>query len=86
MPRYVFVVTYGRSGSTLMQGLLNALPGVLVRGESSLSCCRCTARGPACRNTAASTGSRPRRRASCPPSTGSMRPAGSSSRPTHALW
>jgi hypothetical protein len=33
---YVFVVTYGRSGSTLVQGLLNALPGVLVRGENGL--------------------------------------------------
>lgn len=31
---YVFVVTYGRSGSTLVQGLLNTLPGVLVRGEN----------------------------------------------------
>jgi hypothetical protein len=34
--RYVLVVTYGRSGSTLLQGLLNALPGVLVRGENAL--------------------------------------------------
>lgn len=33
---YVFVVTYGRSGSTLVQGLLNVLPRVLVRGENSL--------------------------------------------------
>lgn len=33
--RYVFVVTYGRSGSTLVQGLLNALPGVLIRGENN---------------------------------------------------
>ncbi len=33
---YVFVVTYGRSGSTLVQGLLNALPRVLVRGENDL--------------------------------------------------
>jgi hypothetical protein len=32
--RWVFVVTYGRSGSTLVQGLLNALPRVLVRGEN----------------------------------------------------
>ena len=31
---YVFVVTYGRSGSTLVQGLLNAIPGYLVRGEN----------------------------------------------------
>ena len=33
---YVFVVTYGRSGSTLIQGLLNSLPRVLVRGENGL--------------------------------------------------
>jgi hypothetical protein len=33
--RYVFVVTYGRSGSTLTQGLLNAMPRVLVRGENN---------------------------------------------------
>lgn len=32
---YVFIVSSGRSGSTLVQGLLNALPGVLVRGENS---------------------------------------------------
>ena len=33
--RFVFVVAYGRSGSTLIQGLLNALPRVLVRGENN---------------------------------------------------
>src|SRR3954447_25026285 len=33
--RYVFVVTYGRSGSTLVQGLLNTLPQTLVRGENN---------------------------------------------------
>jgi hypothetical protein len=33
---YVFVVTYGRSGSTLTQGLLNTLPRTLVRGENNL--------------------------------------------------
>jgi hypothetical protein len=32
---YVFIVSSGRSGSTLVQGLLNSLPGVLVRGENS---------------------------------------------------
>jgi len=32
--KYVFVVTYGRSGSTLVQGLLNAIPGYLIRGEN----------------------------------------------------
>lgn len=34
--RYVFVVTYGRSGSTLTQGMLNALPRTQVRGENNL--------------------------------------------------
>jgi hypothetical protein len=34
---YVFIMTYGRSGSTLVQGLLNAIPGYLVRGENSAS-------------------------------------------------
>lgn len=32
--RFVFVVTYGRSGSTLLQKLLNALPGYCIRGEN----------------------------------------------------
>jgi len=32
---YVFVVTYGRSGSTLLQGLLNSIPGYLIRGENA---------------------------------------------------
>ena len=31
---YVFVVTYGRSGSTLLMGLLNSVPGYLIRGEN----------------------------------------------------
>jgi len=31
---YVVVVTYGRSGSTLLQGILNSVPGYLVRGEN----------------------------------------------------
>lgn len=35
-PRFVFVVTYGRSGSTLTQGLLNTIPRTLVRGENGL--------------------------------------------------
>lgn len=33
---YVFVVTYGRSGSTLVQGLLNALPRTVCRGENGM--------------------------------------------------
>lgn len=32
--RYVTVVTYGRTGSTAIQAALNALPGVVVRGEN----------------------------------------------------
>lgn len=31
---YVFIVTYGRSGSTLTQSLLNAIPGYCIRGEN----------------------------------------------------
>lgn len=31
---YVFVVTYGRSGSTLLQGILSSTPGWLIRGEN----------------------------------------------------
>ena len=31
---HILVVTYGRSGSTLLQGLLNSIPGTLVRGEN----------------------------------------------------
>ena len=31
---YLFVVTYGRSGSTLLQGMLNSIPGYLIRGEN----------------------------------------------------
>lgn len=32
---YVFIVTYGRSGSTLMQKLLNSIDGYCIRGENS---------------------------------------------------
>ncbi len=32
--RFVTVVTYGRTGSTVIQAALNALPGVVVRGEN----------------------------------------------------
>jgi Sulfotransferase family len=31
---FVFVVTYGRSGSTLLQGILSSIPGYLIRGEN----------------------------------------------------
>lgn len=34
-PTHLFVVTYGRSGSTLLMGYLNRLPGVCVRGENN---------------------------------------------------
>ncbi len=32
--KHILIVTYGRSGSTLLQGILNAIPGVIVRGEN----------------------------------------------------
>jgi hypothetical protein len=32
---YLFIMTYGRSGSTLVQGILNTIPGYLIRGENS---------------------------------------------------
>ncbi len=31
---YVFIVTYGRSGSTLLQALLNSIDGYCIRGEN----------------------------------------------------
>jgi tetratricopeptide (TPR) repeat protein len=33
-PKFCVILTYGRTGSTLLQGLLNAVPGVRVRGEN----------------------------------------------------
>ena len=33
---YVFVVTYGRSGSTLLQKILQSIPGYFIRGENYL--------------------------------------------------
>lgn len=30
----VLIITYGRSGSTLLQGILNSIPGYLIRGEN----------------------------------------------------
>lgn len=32
---FVFVVTYGRSGSTLLQNVLNTIPGYCIRGENA---------------------------------------------------
>lgn len=34
LEKSVFIVTYGRSGSTLLQNLINALPGYVLRGEN----------------------------------------------------
>lgn len=31
---YVFVIAYGRSGSTLLQGILNSIPGYDIHGEN----------------------------------------------------
>ncbi|CAD5925052.1 Sulfotransferase family protein [Planktothrix rubescens] len=31
----VLIITYGRSGSTLLQGILNSIPGYLIRGENN---------------------------------------------------
>lgn len=36
--RSVLIVTYGRSGSTLLQGLLNSIEGCVVRGENYNFC------------------------------------------------
>lgn len=32
--QFLFIVTYGRSGSTLLQGILGSTPGFLIRGEN----------------------------------------------------
>jgi len=34
-PRFVFIVSYGRSGSTILQKILNSIDGYLIRGENS---------------------------------------------------
>lgn len=34
----VLIVTYGRSGSTLLQGVLNSIPGCVIRGENFNLC------------------------------------------------
>lgn len=31
---FLFIVTYGRSGSTLLQGIISSIPGYLIRGEN----------------------------------------------------
>lgn len=36
--RSLLIVTYGRSGSTLLQGILNSIPGCLIRGENYSLC------------------------------------------------
>ena len=33
--RHLFIVTYGRSGSTLLQNLVNSIPGYEIRGENN---------------------------------------------------
>jgi hypothetical protein len=33
-PHYLFVLSVGRTGSTLVQGVLNSVPGVVIRGEN----------------------------------------------------
>ncbi len=34
LPGHLFIVTYGRSGSTLLLGVLNSIDGYLIRGEN----------------------------------------------------
>ena len=34
----ILVITYGRSGSTLLQGILNSIDGILIRGENHNFC------------------------------------------------
>ena len=36
--RSILIITYGRSGSTLLQGVLNSIDGVVVRGENNNMC------------------------------------------------
>lgn len=35
LEKSVFIVTYGRSGSTVLQNMINALPGYVLRGENA---------------------------------------------------
>lgn len=68
---FVFVVTYGRSGSTLIQSLLNACPGYCIRGENA------DALGPMARLWAQVTGN---------PNLQSMRFASGASGPDHPWY
>ena len=34
-PEFLFIITYGRSGSTLTQGILNSIPGYFITGENN---------------------------------------------------
>lgn len=34
----IFIITYGRSGSTLLQGILNSIDGCIIRGENNNLC------------------------------------------------
>ena len=36
--RAILIVTYGKSGSTLLRGILNAIPNVKIRGENYNFC------------------------------------------------
>ena len=68
---YVFVVTYGRSGSTVLQGLLNAIPGYCIRGEHANSLKHLFNAWEAIRETAAIRG---------------LRGTGTSTGPTHPWY
>lgn len=35
---HLFIVTYGRSGSTVLMNVLNSIPGVVIRGENGNLC------------------------------------------------
>lgn len=37
----LLIITYGRSGSTLLQGVLNSIDGCLIRGENANFCFEC---------------------------------------------
>ncbi|AXI45959.1 hypothetical protein C1J03_07940 [Sulfitobacter sp. SK012] len=48
---FVFIVTYGRSGSTLLQNLLNSLPDYEIRGENQNTCLQLAQAWGAIRNS-----------------------------------